>query len=444
MKNNFEEFNDPNTYLIISDYPEETKRYERNWGISWYTKRLTDSLSKNYNVRFVVLAKKGKNNKPKIYNHNVLVLRVFDQKHFSLFPRILKILIKFNRIKKVDVHSEFCATGGVRNFVLLLPFLFLIKISGKKITYFAHNVVMELSSLAPHLGLKKKSFLIKSLNFGLKYYYSLLGLLSNSFVVMDQVIYKRLSKFVNPKKITLYPFWATKYPTYPSFKKARLNLNIKKGELVLLYFGFISYYKGADWLIKIVKKIRSDNQFRNIKLIIAGGIHPLKKDEKYYQTFYQNVIRSVKNEKNISITGFVPEGKISLYFKAADVVILPYRGIIGSSACLSHAISYKKPFIVSRYMKDLLWNQDIASALRKNNVSFEDILFSYNRTSFTKAILRIQNEQFRKRLRNVSRDLAQERNSVKLISNLYNHLYNNQRIPNLLNVRLLPKIAWEK
>lgn len=439
MKNNFEKFNDRDTYLIISDYPEKIKNYERNWGISWYTKRLTDSMSKNYNVKFVILAKKGIDNRPKIYNNNILVLRVFDQNHFTLFPTILRWLAVFNHIKNVDIHSEFCAAGGIRNFILLLPFLFIIKITGKKITYFTHNVITQLSSLAPHLGLKENSFAIKLLNFGLKYYYVFLGILCNRFVVMDEVIYKRLSKFVNPKKITLHPFWTAQHPANLSLKKARFALDIEKGDLVLLCFGFISYYKGADWIIRVVKKMRLENQFGNIRLILAGGIHPLKKDEKYYQNFYKRVLNLVKNETNISITGFIPEDQIALYFKAADIVVLPYRGIIGSSACLSHAISYKKPFIMSGHMKELLQNQDITRALTKNRASSEDIIFPYNYRSFVKVILKIQNKQFMKKLKNISRDLAQARDDIRLTYNLYDYLYNSYKIPSSFSLRLLPE-----
>lgn len=435
----FKKFNGRNTYLIIADYPEKGEKYEKNWGISWYTKRLTDSMSKNYNVRFVILAEKGNNNKPKIYNNNILVLRVFDQKRPSLFPTILKWLIIFNRIKNVDVHSEFCATGGFKNSILLLPFLFLIKLSGKKITYFAHNVVTELNFLAPHLGLKRNSFFIKFLNFGLKYYYGLLGIISDRFAVMDHVIYKRLSKFVNPQKITLHPFWTTEPPVLPSSEKTRLKLNIKKGEFVLLFFGFISHYKGTDWIIKTVKKMHLENKFKNIRLIIAGGKHLLKKDEKYYKIFYENIVKAVKNEKNIKITGFIPEDKIPFYFKAADIVVLPYRGIIGSSACLSHAISYKKPFIMSGHMKELLQNQDVETALTKNKISSEDILFSYNYASFTKIISKIQDRKFREKIQRASSDLAEERSSTKLTYNLYNNLYNNYKIPASPNLSLLPK-----
>jgi hypothetical protein len=50
MKINFEEFNNENTHLIISDYPETTGSGEKNHGIAWYTKQLVEPLADNYNL----------------------------------------------------------------------------------------------------------------------------------------------------------------------------------------------------------------------------------------------------------------------------------------------------------------------------------------------------------------------------------------------------------
>ncbi len=424
MKNSFEKFNDKHTHLVISDYPEITKKGGKNYGIAWYTKQLIEPIASNYNIKFVVLAEEGTDNKPKTYQDNkILVLRVFKQKHFSLFPRILKMLIKFNRIKKVDVHSEFCANGGIKNLVLILPFLLLIKISGKHITYFAHNVVKDIDSLAPHLGFKKNSLSVKLINFGLKYYYKILSLLVNRFTVMDEVIYKRLSSIVNPKKIILSPFWIQDKQINLSEENARQRLDIKKNEFVLLYFGFITYYKGADWIIKTVKKIRLDKKFRNIRLILAGGEAYSLKEKQHYKIFYQNLTNSIKKDKYIQITGFVPEKEISFYFKAADIVIFPYRGIMGGSGSLSHTIYFNKPFLINNNMQELTQSQTMKKVLAQNKLNSKDIMFSYNYDSFVKHLRIIQNKTFIKKLKNFSKDLSLEKDIKKLIYNCYDNLY---------------------
>ncbi len=434
------DFNKEDVILVVSDYPQEG-RGEKNHGIAWYTKQLLEPLAKNYNLKFVALGEKGNDNKPKTYqNGKILVLRVFDKKHFSLFPSILKMLLVFNKIKKVDVHSEFCATGGIKNLILLLPFLFLIKINRCKITYFAHNVVKDLNSFAPHLGFKKKSLKVKILNFGLKFYYKILSLLIDRFVVMDEVIYNRLSGIVNPKKISLNPFWIENKKTKLSKKSARQKLGVARDDFLLLYFGFITYYKGADWIIKAVKKIRSKNKFKNISLILAGGEAYSLKSNAYYQSFYRNLLRLIKNDKHIRITGFVAEKDLSTYFKAADVIVIPYRGVMGASGCLSHAIAYQKPFILSDKMKMVAKNKDFEQALSEMRLGIKDIIFSYNNRSFADLIEFLQTPGTLKRVGNLSKALASRRNIANLIDICYKNLYQEKITTSYRLADLLPDL----
>jgi glycosyltransferase involved in cell wall biosynthesis len=389
------------------------------------------------------LAEKGNENKPETYeNGKILVLRVFDKKHFSLFPQILKMLLIFNKIKKVDVHSEFCANGGVKNLILLLPFLFLIRAKGCKVTYFAHNVVSELNTLAPHLGFEKKSLLFKTLNFGLKYYYKTLSLLVNRFVVMDEVIYNRLAEMVSPKMISLNPFWIEPKNPRISQKIARQKLNLGKDEFTLLYFGFITYYKGADWIIKAVKKLRSENRFKKISLILAGGQAYSLKDNPYYQEFYKNLLQLVKNDKHIRISGFVAEKDLPTYFKAADLVIFPYRGIMGASGSLSHAISYQKPFILSDKMGLITNSADFKPLLTTNALNTKAITFSHNYKSFANLINRLQDKNELKKIQNISKGLAVSRNIANMMNICYKNLYQEKIVKSRLSLaKILPDFS---
>lgn len=397
---------------------------EKNYGIAWHTKEILEPIAKQYGVKFVVLAEKGSSSEPELYqNNHILVLRVFDPKHHSLFPIILKWLFIFNKIHYVQVHSEFCANGGIKNQLLLLPFLLLIKSFNKHITYFAHNVVQSISDIAPHLNLKPHSKTVKLINFGLPYYYAFLGLLINQFVVMDQVILNRLRRFVPHKKIILIPFWVKNNNKVISQIKAKKELHIHKTDFVLLYFGFITYYKGADWLIQTFKKLQKTHPFRNIKLILAGGVAHSLKDHAYYQHFLEDIYKRTRSEKNITITGFVPEDKIQTYFSASDLVVFPYRGLIGASATLTHTLSYHKPFILSNYMKDLLINKEVSEILNRNKTKLHEILFEYNTKSFSNIIIKCKKNNFRKKLKRISIDLAHKRSFSHIIINCYHELY---------------------
>ncbi len=294
IKSLIKDFNDEDTILVISDYPEKSKKGEKNHGMAWYTKSIIEPMARNYKSKFIVLGEKGTDNEPRLYvNDRILVLRVFDQKHPALFPIILRWLLIFDKVKYIQVHSEFCTNGGIKNFMLLLPFMILIKATRRHITYFSHNVVTDLGFIAKHLGLKDNPLKLFIYTFGLRTLYRMLGLIVDRFVVMDQVIFDRLSLFVKPSKMILNPFWIDRPSSPIKPRAARAELGIKKDEFVLLYFGFVSYYKGADWLINTVRTLRKKDKFKKIKLIVAGGEAFSLKDQAHYKRYYKRLLKLV-------------------------------------------------------------------------------------------------------------------------------------------------------
>lgn len=449
-------FNKPDTFLVVSGWPLNKNRvYD---GMAWYTKRTVEAVVKRKKHRFVVLVEKNSTLVPpseeyirtprrsdfasyKPLENRVLVLPVFDKKNPSLFPVILTWLLRFNKIKKVFVHSEFHISGGIKNFVLLLPFLLLIKLTGRNLTFFAHNMIENFDNLCPHFNLKKGSLKLKLFNLGLKFYYQALGLIVDKIVVLDEAIEKRIKKYVNPKKVVLTPIWTENKLKIKSEKlKIRKKLGIKPQEKLILYFGFVTWYKGADWIINRIKNLQP--RTKNIKLILAGGEAYSLKDKPYYQKYYQSLVKKTKNSKNITITGFVPEQDISLYFKAADLVVFPYRGLIGASGALTHALSFKKPFILSCKMKSIFENKDFQVCLKQAGLKPKDIIFSLKSKSFEKLLVKLENKKFLVKLKKLSRLLAQKRNLDNQFEGYYNSVYKSQdyqkQIRTVLNVRLQP------
>ena len=421
-----EKFNGPETFLVVSGYPLEGKKKAVVYdGMAWYTKRTVETIAGEKNARFVVLIEKNSWKKPQLFAQDkVLVIPVFDKNHPSLFPVILKWLLKFNKINKVFVHSEFCITGGIRNIVLLLSFLGLIKITGKRLTFFAHNVVESFDSLAPHFNLKRRSLKLLILNFGLKFYYRLLGLVVDKIVVLDKSIEKRLKNFVPLRKITLAPIWVGKAENKISKIKGRKKLGIKPKEKVILYFGFVTWYKGADWIVKNVK--RQTSNVKNIKLILAGGGAYSLKEKPYYQKFYKRLVDLAKVSGKIEITGFVPEKEIATYFAAADLVVLPYRGLIGASGALNHALTFKKPFLVSNKMVEILGNRETSRILDELKMERGEVTFDLNGGGFEKILMVLKNKNELTRLERLSALLAEERSVDGILEEEYSEIYTSE------------------
>lgn len=422
MQNIIKSFNKDDVNLIISDYPERVNPGEKNHGIAWHTHETTVPIAKKLGSRFVVLAEKGRNKQPELHIKNrILVLRVFDQKHHTLFPVILTWLQIFSKIKNVFIHSEFCTSGGIKNMILLIPFLMLIRIMGRKITFFEHNVINRFDSLATHFNLEKNSQKLKIFNWGIRGYYRMLGRLVDRIVVMDQALKYRLSSFIDPKKIICMPFWIQPKSYKLTTDSARKKLNIKNNEFLLISFGFVTWYKGADWLIDQIKALKQKVGNKKIRLILVGGEAYSLKDKSYYQNFYSKQLAKVA--KNIQITGFVQESKLGLYFNAADLVVFPYRGFFGASGTLNYAISYQKPFLLSSRLSEITKSQDFQDALKESGLKSNDILFKLNKRDFLAKLNSVQDKAFIAKLKLLSEKISEKRNIEVLLTKFNNEIY---------------------
>ena len=421
---NIQKFNHPDTVLVISGWPESSKHGQNNYGIAWYTKETVEPIANRYGQKFVILAETNHDNRPKTFaGGKILVLRIFDQKHPSLFPRILSWLVAFNRINRVHVHSEFCTNGGIKNFILLIPFLMLIKLFGKHITYFAHNVITDLTDIAPHLNLDKQTLTFMILNWSIRYYYFFLRILTNRIVVMDDEMKRRLVQYMPEEKIVSVPFWIKPVTKKIDKQKARKQLKIAKNKFVLLYFGFITWYKGADWLIDQVKSLTSKKKYQDIELVLAGGVAWSMKDKPYYQQYYQAQRAKAQASTHIRITGFVPDEDITTYFAAADAVLFPYRGLIGSSGAITHAIANGKPFLMSSKMRSALGNTDYQEALVQADLSEKDVLFTHTGKSFEESITRLKKARNMRKLTAFANSIKTKRNMETQLPVYYQNLF---------------------
>ncbi|TFH40186.1 MAG: glycosyltransferase family 1 protein [ANME-2 cluster archaeon] len=98
-----------------------------------------------------------------------------------------------------------------------------------------------------------------------------------------------------------------------SKKECRVKLGLPLDRKILLYFGYLSPYKGPDVLAKAMSKIVK--KVPDAELIFAGkGVmrHEL-----------EMISKNLGIEKNVRFTVFVEDALKPIYYKAADVFVLP-------------------------------------------------------------------------------------------------------------------------
>jgi glycosyltransferase involved in cell wall biosynthesis len=178
------------------------------------------------------------------------------------------------------------------------------------------TVVSILDNVIPH----EKRFFDKSFT---KYYIKH----NHGFLAMTESVKNDLLSFDPKAKVILRP-----HPLYNHFgkkldkKNAQERLGLDPSKKTILFFGIIRDYKGLDNLIKAFGKLDESYQ-----LVIAG---------ESYGSFkkYEDEIATVKNKQNIkTFVEYIDDNRVTDFFSAADVVVLPYRTATQSGIT---AISY--------------------------------------------------------------------------------------------------------
>lgn len=150
----------------------------------------------------------------------------------------------------------------------------------------------------------------------------------------------------------------TTHPPYDIFSReplpqeeARAQLGLDAGAPVLLFFGFVRHYKGLRHLIEAMAKAR---QSLPVHLLIVGEFW---EDERPYR----DLIKKLGLENAITVVNkYIANDKMSLYFSAADAVVMPYLEATQSGVA-QLAIGFERPMIATSVggLPEVIRNGDI-------------------------------------------------------------------------------------
>jgi len=189
------------------------------------------------------------------------------------------------------------------------------KLFGKKIVLTAHNV---------NIGKRdSKDTLINRFSLRIQYRLS-----DHIFVHTKGMKNELVVDFDIPaERVSVIPFGInnTSPATAISTVEAKRQLGISQGDKTLLFFGNIAPYKGLEYLIAAFAELVK--QDRNYRLVIAG--RP-KGSETYWEQLQQSILRNGLRDRVIEKIEYVPDDQTELYFKAADVLVVPYTRIFQS------------------------------------------------------------------------------------------------------------------
>ncbi len=413
--------------IVISSYPSEKAIHGQGTvGVASYAKNTLGAIQKtSKGTSFTVFAEKLLDESDYRKN-NISVKRIWKRNSFLTFFQLVKSILKEKDSSTVVIEFELAMFGALPYLLPFPLFLILLKILQKKIILINHQVIPNIDEVGPHINVSSQSTLTSGFfNVGLTIFYRLMMALSDKVIVFEDVLKSRLSSYGNKRKISVIPHGVETFSKIPTKKEARKKLHVSSSSYIVLVFGFLAWYKGSDWIIQAVQKLKEDKKLKgkNIQLILAGGANPNHLDKDFYIK-YITAIENACQQKGIILSGFVPENEIASYYQASDMVVLPYRTFMSSSGPLSITFSFKKPFLLSPKLKGILVAPDMISSMKHLKIKQEDIYFKDFNGDFAKKLQRIRiNSKLQKKLSRLASHIKQQRSWNVIGSRYYDEIF---------------------
>ena len=148
---------------------------------------------------------------------------------------------------------------------------------------------------------------------------------------------------VKPEKVTVIPYGINNAipQTSLSCGEAKKRLGLKQDDKAILFYGNIAPYKGLEYLISTFSQLSTDDP--SYRLIIAGNP---KWSADYWLKIAEMIKQSGLEDRIMRRIEHIPDVDTELYFKAADVLVLPYT-VIFQSGVLILSFSLGLPVIAT-------------------------------------------------------------------------------------------------
>ena len=163
----------------------------------------------------------------------------------------------------------------------------------------------------------------------------------DGFVAMAESVVADINHFDKqnkPKVVSPHPIY-DHYGDAMTKQEATIKLGLHEQKDYVLFFGFISHYKGLDLLLEAF----ADERLRKfpVRLIVAGEFY------ENPQPYLEQIIR-LKLDGLVELrTGFIPDNEVRNYFSVADLIAQPYRTATQSGVS-QIAYHFEKPMLVTK------------------------------------------------------------------------------------------------
>lgn len=342
---------------FVTIYPPRGEKYSKSDGVAVYSKNLANALlSNNKNTELVVLAEK-QTCRTEYYENDVKVIRCWNRGFFYPIQIFRGILRHGHKLDVIHVQHEPVLYGSGLLIALFPVMLLLLKLLREPIVVTMHATI-PLSKLNDTF--MKENYLKTKpsvLRLGILIMTKLISYFADKVIVHEPYFGKVLVEEygIAREKISIIPHGIEEVKESINPEKAKEILGVK-GKKTLLFFGYITNYKGLHILIDSFRYLTD----KNLTLLVVGGENLRLQGKPKFERYVHSLKKRASHISNqIRFLGFVPEKMVPLCFSAADLMVLPYTTIMSTSGPLMQCIAYKRPFLLSEAFKDVINNIDV-------------------------------------------------------------------------------------
>jgi glycosyltransferase involved in cell wall biosynthesis len=418
-------YNLSTSLAIIANFPVSKAGELHNLtGVAWYTYNLAPNFKSRLaksNRKLIIFAEKTSANEEVYEYDDMLIVRCWKKGDPLVFVALEESLSQFNHVKKVFLQFEFNMYGEAFTSGLFPFFVLFSKLKGRDVTLLLHQVLNDLKDLGDHLGLKKKTLKYYIYQTFFRKFFQLVVPWTGKTIVHDQFLKEKLQTMVK-HPVFVVPLGLTNKAKVCSLIEARKALKIQKGDFVVLCFGFLTWYKGSDWIINKFVEFFNQTGDTKIKLIMAGGKSANLEGKRFYENYYDKLVARAQKSPNISITGYIKEENVAHYFCSADAVILPYRVHMSASGPFAHALAFDRPFLLSTELGSVLDTSDIQEIMYDMNITKKDLLFKLEGMDLFKKITQLVQSREQRQLRSTFSEKIKDARDWNIIAGKFLYL----------------------
>lgn len=123
--------------------------------------------------------------------------------------------------------------------------------------------------------------------------------------------------------------------------QARARLGLDSDRRVVLFFGRVLEYKNVPALVRLVRALRRATGYGDVTLLVAGAPRDGGVERRVREA-------AAGDPATVLHLEFVPKERVQLYFRAADLVVLPYREIFNSGSAVL-ALGFDRSVVLPRH-----------------------------------------------------------------------------------------------